>query len=45
MGLAKVAAARGLADDALVFAQEASTLEPGRADAAGLVSALAGASS
>ncbi|MEX2196701.1 MAG: glycosyltransferase [Thermoleophilaceae bacterium] len=45
VGLAKVAAARGMADDALVFAQEAVTLEPGRPDAAGLMSQLAGAAS
>jgi hypothetical protein len=45
VGLARVAAARGLAEDALLFAQEAGALEPGRADAAGLVAHLAGAAS
>lgn len=45
VGLARVAAARGLADDALLFAREADALEPGRPDAAGLVARLAAASS
>jgi tetratricopeptide (TPR) repeat protein len=45
VGLARVAAARGLAEDALLFAREAGALEPGRADAAGLVAHLAGAAS
>lgn len=45
VGLARVAAARGLAEDALVFAQEAGELEPGRADAAGLVAHLAAVAS
>jgi glycosyltransferase involved in cell wall biosynthesis len=44
VGLAKVAYARGQADDALVFAQEAAALEPDREDAKRLVDALAGAS-
>lgn len=40
VGLARVAAARGLAADALLFAREAATIEPGRPDAAGLVRRL-----
>ena len=42
VGLAQVATARGLREDALLFAQEARELAPERSDAAALVSTLGG---
>ena len=41
LGLAQVAYARDLREDALLFASEASALDPGNAGAARLVQALA----
>ena len=38
VGLARVALAHGLPDDAMVFATEALALEPGNADASAILS-------